>query len=74
MLPLSVYLTDRATKDRTLLDLDAVLVPLKKVIRRKVKLEIDTDKLLETNSEEFGNLKGYSNEKLIDIIKNYRQF
>ena len=74
MLPLSVYLTDRATKDRTLLDLDAVLVPLKKVIRRKVKLEIDTDKLLDTNSEEFGNLKGYSNEKLIDIIKNYRQY
>lgn len=74
MLPLSVYLTDRATKDRTLLDLDAVLVPLKRVIRRKVKLEIDTDKLLDTNSEEFENLKGYSNEKLIDIIKNYRQY
>ena len=74
MLPLSIYLTDRATKDRTLLDLDAVLVPLKKVIRRKVKLEIDTDKVLDSSSEAYKNLVDYSNEKLIDIIKNYRQY
>ncbi|MBT8260693.1 MAG: LptF/LptG family permease, partial [Bacteroidia bacterium] len=74
MLPLSIYLTNRATKDRTLLDLDAVLIPLKKVIRRKVKLEIDTDKVLDSNSEALNTLQDYSNEKLIDIIKNYRQY
>lgn len=74
MLPLSVYLTNRATKDRTLVDFDAVLIPLKKIIRSKVIPEIDTEILLDKESSAYINLDSYSNDKLIDIIKNYRQY
>jgi len=75
MLPLSIYLTNRATKDRSLLDLDGILVPLKKLLRSKTEIKtIYSNELLEENSEAYLHLNSYSNEKLIDIIKNYRQY
>jgi len=74
MLPLSVYLTNRATKDRSLLDLDGVLVPLKKLLKKKTITPINSDILLDEQSEDYLHLNGYSNKKLIDIIKNYRQY
>ena len=74
MLPLSVYLTNRATKDRTLLDFDALLVPLKRMVKSKDLPELDTEVLLDTTDNDYSNLESYSNEKLIDIIKNYRQY
>ena len=74
MLPLSIYLTNRATKDRTLVDFDAVLIPLKKIVKSKVIQEIDTEILLDKTTSAYSNLESYSNEKLIDIIKNYRQY
>ena len=74
MLPLSIYLTNRATKDRSLLDLDSVLIPLKKLVSNKVIPSIESNILLAEDSEAYINLSSYSNKKLIDIIKNYRQY
>lgn len=74
MLPLSIYLTNRATKDRTLVNFDAVLVPIRKLLNKKSVVELNVHKTLDTDSEEFQFLVSHSNDKLIDIIKNYRQY
>jgi len=74
MLPLSVYLTNRATKDRSLLDLDAVLFPIKKLLSKKEDVQVEDHTLLDVNSEAYSHLLNYSNDKLIDILKNYRQY
>ncbi|MCK5402441.1 MAG: LptF/LptG family permease [Flavobacteriaceae bacterium] len=75
MLPLSIYLTNRATKDRSLFDLDSVLVPLKKLLSNKSTITpVYTNVFLDENSEAYSNLNSYSDKKLIDIIKNYRQY
>jgi lipopolysaccharide export system permease protein len=75
MLPLSIYLTNRATKDRSLVDLDGVLIPLKNILTKKtVATPLNKDVFINKDSEEFNTIQGYSNEKLIDIIKNYRQY
>ncbi len=75
MLPLSVYLTSRATKDRSLVDLDSILVPLKNILTRKtIATSLNRDIFLNINSEEFSSLQSYSDDKLIDIVKNYRQY
>jgi lipopolysaccharide export system permease protein len=75
MFPLSVYLTNRATKDRTLLDLDAMLVPIKKFVGIKpYDYSIDETSILDNSSEDYQHLQGYSDQKLIDLIKNYRQY
>ncbi len=74
MLPLSVYLTNRATKDRSLLDLDAVLIPIKKLLSKKEDVQVEDHTLLDVNSEAYSHLLNYSNDKLIDILKNYRQY
>ncbi len=74
MLPLSIYLTNRATKDRTLINLDGVLVPLKRLLKITAD-EKDMDQtLLDPSSPQYANLVSYSDEKLIDLIKNYRQY
>jgi lipopolysaccharide export system permease protein len=74
MLPLSIYLTNRATKDRSLLNLDSVLVPLKKLLSNKTITPINSNVFLDENSEAYSNLNSYSNKNLIDIVKNYRQY
>ena len=74
MLPLSIYLTSRATKDRPLINMDGVLIPIKKLFGKKaLTIEINTSKL-DSNSEDYKNLLEYSDSKLIDVIKNYRQY
>ena len=75
MLPLSIYFTSRATKDRTLLDLDSILLPIKNILTKEaVVAPLDPNISLEEGSNEYENLTGYSNKKLIDIVKNYRQY
>ncbi len=74
MLPLSIYLTNRATKDRSLIDLDGVLIPLKKLLSSKEVVPVENNSLLDENSEPYSHLLSYSNKKLIDIVKNYRQY
>jgi len=75
MFPLSVYLTNRATKDRALLDLDSLLIPLKRLIGIKAfDYSIDETVLLSEATEDYINLQSYSDQKLIDLITNYRQY
>lgn len=75
MLPLSIYLTNRATKDRSLLDLDSIIIPLKSILTKKtIATPLNRGVFIDENSEEYSTVKGYSNDKLIDIVKNYRQY
>ncbi|WP_412985601.1 LptF/LptG family permease [Pontimicrobium sp. IMCC45349] len=74
MLPISIYLTSRATKDRALLDLDSLIIPLKKLIASKAVETKDTTTILDKASDDYASLNSYSDDKLVDIIKNYRQY
>jgi len=74
MFPISIYLTSRATKDRSLLDLDSLLVPIKRLINKKQSTEVLGLKTLDENSKAFTQLDAYSDNKLIDLLKNYRQY
>lgn len=75
MFPLSIYLTNRATKDRALLDLDAMLIPIKRLIGiRPFDYSLNETTFLDKSSEEYQHLSGYSDQKLIDLIQNYRQY
>ncbi len=73
MLPLSIYLTKRATADRGLFESDAILEPLKKLFGIKSKLTIDTS-LLSQTSDDYNKLVDYNNTQLVDIVNNYRQY
>lgn len=75
MFPLSIYLTSRATKDRSLFDLDSILSPIKSILTKEVVIApLNPNVFLDERSSEYENIKGYSNKKLIDIVKNYRQY
>ncbi len=75
MLPLSIYLTNRATKDRSLVDLDSVLLPFKNILSKKtITTSLNKDVFIDENSKAYHTIQGYSNDKLIDIVKNYRQY
>ena len=72
MLPFSIYLTNRATKDRALIDMDAVLIPLKKkLVKSPLPLDINIK-----YSSSFDKLKlpKLKNSKLLDIVKNYHYY
>nr|WP_262709997.1 LptF/LptG family permease [Hyunsoonleella aestuarii] len=60
MLPLGVFLTRRATADRSLFDIGNILEPIKKVFKIKEKESID-----------YNFLSSYKNEELIDVINRY---
>ena len=72
LLPFSIYLTNRATKDRALIDFDSVLIPLKQLVASKSDSEIVNTQQL--TSENTSKLESFDNEKLIDIVKNFRQY
>ena len=74
MLPLGIYLTRRATKDRQLFESGGLLDPLKKLFGIKGKTLAFNTNVLDINSEGYQNLKTYDNNKLIDILKHYRQY
>ncbi len=74
MLPLSIYLTKRATKDRQLFESGGLLNPLKKLFGIKSKTLIYNTNVLNTDSEDYKTLTNYDNKKLIDIVKHYRQY
>ena len=71
MLPFSIYLTSRATKDRALLDLDSFLIPLK---QKLVKTSIISDNDHKNESVDTKNIDRFENDKLIDLVKNYRHY
>lgn len=69
MLPLSIFLTRRATNDKGLFEFDSYLEPIKKFLKIKTDPNIDsTYKMVEPNY-----FMSYDNEKLIDVIKNYTE-
>ncbi|MDA9970825.1 LptF/LptG family permease, partial [Flavobacteriaceae bacterium] len=72
LLPFSIYLTNRATKDRALIDFDSVLIPLKRLVTSKSDSEIVDEQQL--TSEDTSELGQFENDKLIDVVKNFRQF
>ena len=71
MLPFSIYLTSRATKDRALLDLDSFLIPLK---QKLVKTSIISESDHKNESIDTKNIDRFENDKLIDLVKNYRHY
>ena len=74
MLPLSIYLTRRATKDRQLFESGGLLNPLKKLFGIKSKTLIYSTNVLSPDSEDYKTLTSYDDKKLIDIVKHYRQY
>ncbi len=69
MLPLSIYLTSRATNDRGVFNFDALLVPLKQLFTSKNKLQLS-----ESDTKAYNYYKKYSVEELVDIIKKQDEF
>jgi lipopolysaccharide export system permease protein len=69
MLPLSIYLTTRATNDRGVFQFDAILVPLKRLFTAKNKFQLS-----ETDTKAFNYYKKYSVEELVAIVKKQDEF
>lgn len=69
MLPLSVYLTQRATKDRGLFEFDHIIEPLKTFFKIKSK---NSNSVIDDKDYSF--ITKFTNDKLIDVIKNYASY
>lgn len=69
MLPLSIYLTTRATNDKGVFQFDAIIVPLKRLFTSKNKLQLS-----ESDTKTFNYYKRYSIEELIAIVKKQDEF
>lgn len=67
MLPLGISLTRRATKDRGLFEFGNYLDPIKKFLKLKPKVIFDE----EGKDISYHYFEGYSDEKLMDILKNH---
>ena len=70
MLPLSIYLTYRATNDRGLIELDFILVPLKKLFAFKSKSELNDIRSVQS----YSYYNKHSIEDLVALVKSYDQF
>ncbi|ARV10679.1 permease [Winogradskyella sp. PC-19] len=70
MLPLSIYLTHRATNDRGLINLDFITVPIKKLFAFKSKSELNDIK----NIQSYSYYNKHSVEELIIIVKNQNEY
>jgi len=69
MLPLSIYLTTRATNDRGVFQFDAILIPLKRLFTTKNKFQLS-----ESDTKSYNYYKKYSIEELVVIIKKQDDF
>lgn len=69
MLPLSIYLTTRATNDKGVFQFDAVLVPLKRLFTSKNKIQLS-----ESETKSYNYYKRYSVEELVQVIKEQEEF
>ncbi len=74
MMPLSIYLTRRATKDRPLFESENLLNPFKKLFGIKSKTLVFDTKTLDLDSDAYHILESYDDNKLIDVVKHYRQY
>ncbi len=73
MLPLSIYLTSRATNDKGAFEIESILKPLKKFFKLQ-KNEIRDKSYLDKTSEDYKTLLSFDNSKLTQIVKNHRDF
>ena len=71
LLPFSIYLTNRATKDRALIDFDSILIPLKSLVISSNDTELSGS--VPASTDKISELKEYENSQLIEIIKEYRK-
>lgn len=69
MLPLSIYLTTRATNDKGVFQFDAIIVPLKRLFTPKNKLQLS-----ESETKSYNYYKKYSVEELVNVIKEQGEF
>ncbi len=69
MLPLSIYLTTRATNDKGVFQFDAIIVPLKRLFAPKNKLQLS-----ESETKSYNYYKKYSIKELVGIIKEQGEF
>lgn len=69
MLPLSIYLTTRATNDKGVFQFDAITVPIKKLFAKKDELQ-----LTESETKAYNYYKKYSVEELVAIVKKQDEF
>ncbi|MFC0604191.1 LptF/LptG family permease [Winogradskyella pulchriflava] len=69
MLPLSIYLTTRATNDKGVFQFDAITVPLKRLFTAKNKIQLS-----ESETKSYNYYKKYSIEELVKIIKEQDEF
>tara|TARA_B110000967_G_C18853561_1_gene545901 strand:- start:99 stop:1859 length:1761 start_codon:yes stop_codon:yes gene_type:complete len=72
LLPFSIYLTNRATKDRALIDVDSILIPLKQLVISKSDSQLINN--IKTSSNDTSELNTFEDSKLINIVKNFRQY
>ena len=70
LLPFSVYLTNRATKDRALIDFDSVLIPMKNLVISSNDTELSGS--LSASKEKISELNELDTTQLKEIIKEYR--
>ncbi|WP_179334650.1 LptF/LptG family permease [Winogradskyella costae] len=69
MLPLSIYLTTRATNDKGVFQFDIITVPLRRLFNSKQKLQLS-----ESDTKVYNFYSKYPIEELVDIIKNQDEF
>ncbi len=69
MLPLSIYLTTRATNDKGVFQFDAILVPLKRAFTPKNRLQLS-----ESETKSYNYYKRYSVEELVNVIKQQGEY
>ena len=69
MLPLSIYLTNRATNDKGVFSFDFITIPLKNLFNSKQKLQLS-----ETDTKMYNNYKRYSVAELVALIKKQDPF
>ncbi len=76
MLPLGIYFTSRATKDRSIVDFHEMLLPLLKLVSPVIPSYINSKDttVLPVESETYQIFKKYSDEKLIAIVKNFHRY
>ena len=69
-LPLSIYLTSRATKDRGLFEIDFITVPIKKFFNFNSSSDYENIQ----NVQSYSYYNKYSEEQLVEVIKHQDAF
>ena len=74
MFPLSIYLTRTATLDKPLINFNFIAQPIKTLFKSKKEEQPASKEYLKENTPEYSILLNHTDDKLIDIIKNYHQY